>query len=148
MENLRLFLRSVLSFVVPASLITTSVMILFIIVFYEDIQRDDVAENPPEISEAFMAATIVWGFFAAVVGGVLCALIAGRNEWRHAYVLIGVFLGMSLFGMATSDGREPLWVQIGNLLAMVGGISLGVWLYLYFKPKNDEPEAIETDAVS
>ncbi|MBI1389525.1 MAG: hypothetical protein GC154_13865 [bacterium] len=130
-------MRGVLAVLVGFMVINIAVMAFFVIAFYDQLGKSE-PPDPSAISAAFMAGSIAFGFIAAAVGGFLTALIAGRDEWKYACVIIGVFLALSIMNIYSARSQEPLWAQIGNTLAMIGGIGLGTFLRVRFKATSPE----------
>lgn len=94
--------------------------------------------NPAHtVTSAFMIFAAVIGFGAAIVGGYLTGLAAVKAPLGHAIalaILSGIMWCISTYN---SQGQEPLWFQVTNLITVVSGVLVGG----YLRQTQTQPEA-------
>ncbi|MDQ6893021.1 MAG: hypothetical protein M3167_10120 [Acidobacteriota bacterium] len=66
----------------------------------------------------YLVVNLCYSALAAVLGGFLAALLAGRAPLVHAGVLAAVVVAMSLVSMKRYAGQQPMWYQITLLVLM------------------------------
>lgn len=93
-------------------------------------------------SRGFMVFSLGYGFLCAVAGGWVTAVIARREEVRHAMFLAGLVLLMGIVSIILSNASEPLWYQIANTTVILPAILLGGYLRLrQVSPRHVMPGA-------
>jgi hypothetical protein len=117
--------------------------------------------NVWEPSILWVALTLVVGFLAAMVGGLLCAVVAPRGS-KAPIVLAGISLLLGLIiaifvAMApppasnvrppnptmadmAQNSRTPVWVALLNPLVAVAGIMAGAAV----RPRSPHPAPLQT----
>ena len=123
-------LRLIASIITGFLFINIAIMLLFFLYVgsaFFTLSYEEMAEIKP--SMAFMVGGIIYGLFVAFAAGYLTTMIAGYGRWTHTYILIGIFLILSVVNMVTASGNEPLWCQIANIFMMTGGLYGGTWVY-------------------
>lgn len=76
-------------------------------------------------TKGFLIYSLVYGFFAAITGGYVTALVAGRAELKHAVGLAVLVAIAAVISAVMYAGREPLWYQFANLVVVTDGVLLG-----------------------
>ncbi|MFN2400708.1 MAG: hypothetical protein ABR543_19045 [Gemmatimonadaceae bacterium] len=76
-------------------------------------------------ARGFLIYSLVYGFFVAITGGYVTALVAGRAELKHAVGLAVLAAIAALISAVMYAGREPLWYQFANLVVVTDGALLG-----------------------
>ncbi len=75
-----------------------------------------------------MLFSLAYGFVFGVLGGYVCGLIAQRAEIKHAAIIAGIGILLSILSMAFAPGREPMWYQLANMVVLTVAVLLGGWL--------------------
>ncbi len=78
-----------------------------------------------EPTRGFMLLSLVYGFLCAIGGGYVTGLMAKSSQMNHALALAGLTAVMAIISIITSNGQEPRWLQVTNLLTGVVGVCLG-----------------------
>lgn len=154
--------RAILGVIVGYIVMVIVVMVGFLALYF--IMPLNLAFKPGnwDPSFAFIGSMAVLGLVAAVVGGLVCALIAMRGS-KASMVLLSMVLVFGLWvglrtnieeepleredGMAKTEGiqifpmhkREPRWVMLMNPFLGAGGIFLGAKLRGGKKKDTDSP---------
>jgi hypothetical protein len=88
-------------------------------------------------------ASLVWAFVVAILAGWLTARLAPSEPMRHAVWLIALSVTVGVLftwvfpaGSSEEMPAEPLWLQLGNLLAVIVGVPIGARLAI---GRSDEP---------
>jgi hypothetical protein len=73
----------------------------------------------------YLLVSLIWTVAAAVVGGYICARIAGAHEFPHAAAVGMLIIGMGVVSMKQQGASQPGWYQItiagcGPISAMIG----------------------------
>jgi hypothetical protein len=101
--------------------------VLLLQVFPNDIPRPGAAEAP---SPGVLALAALFSFLAALVGGCLTTLLAGRSQVRQGVALAGVILVLGLLKPAVDPDREPFWAHLIVVLGGVVGAVVGSFLWV------------------
>jgi len=132
-------LRSIGAVVAGYLLIAAAIITLFA-VFYPD---------PTAVpSQGFMLFSMVYGFVFGILGGYVCGLIAQRAEVKHAAIIAGIGILVSVLSMVFAAAKEPMWYQLANMVVLTIAVLLGGWLRARQKAKNSgaaqTPEGAQT----
>ena len=84
--------------------------------------------SPDEINFMVQLAAAGWLFISSLVGGFVCARIAGRNDLSHIIVSSLVVLALYFFLGGTEMFKEKSILSWSILLAIPIGIFLGEWV--------------------
>jgi hypothetical protein len=71
---------------------------------------------------------VAYGFLAALTGGYVAAVLAGRAPFRHAVALACAGVTLALLSLVFSLEEEPLWFHLANTAVPTAGVLLGGWL--------------------
>ncbi len=123
-------LRSVLGIaagLVAISIVAEGVEILLVSALHGGMVSDETTYWSVRNRPAVLGLKLVYNTLAAVVGGYLCARIAGRAHLAHGAVLAGIQLVLFVWGMTASEfaGTTPAWVWITLCVTMTAGILAG-----------------------
>jgi len=124
-------LRSIGAIAAGYLLIAAAIIILFAVTF------PDPLATP---SRGFMLFSLAYGFVFGILGGYVCGLIAQRAEVKHAAVIAGIGILLSILSMALAAGKEPLWYQWANMLVLSLAVLLGGWLRTRQRAKKSSAE--------
>ncbi|HXF48540.1 MAG TPA: hypothetical protein VNL73_03815 [Verrucomicrobiae bacterium] len=120
-------LRSVGAVVAGYLLIAAAIIILFAVAY----------PDPTAIpGRGFMLFSLVYGFLFGTLGGWVCGLIARGAEIKHAAVIAGIGILLTLLSMLFAPGREPMWYQLANMAVLTAAVLLGGWLRTRQRVKN------------
>lgn len=81
-------------------------------------------DGPAWVLGAELAASLV----VALVGGYVCAWIAGRGEVGHGAALAGFMLVMGLVSVILEAGLKPLWSSVAVAVLPAGSVLVGAWV--------------------
>jgi ABC-type multidrug transport system fused ATPase/permease subunit len=84
--------------------------------------------SPDEINFMVQLAATGWLFVSSLVGGFVCARIAGRNDLSHIIVSSLVVLALYFFLGGTEMLKDRSILSWAILLAIPIGIFLGEWI--------------------
>ena len=112
-------LRSIGAVVAGYLLIAAAIILLFAVAF-----PDPLAFPGQE----FMLFSLAYGFLFGILGGYVCGRIARRAEVKHAAVIAGIGILLSILSMAFAPAKEPMWYQLANMVALTAAVLLGGWL--------------------
>jgi len=90
----------------------------------------------------FLGMKFVYNTLAAVAGGFVCALIAGRAPFAHAGVVAVLQSAGFGYALATPEMREsaPLWMWLALIPLSIIGLLAGAWLYAKRRAPRDGVE--------
>ena len=120
-------LRSIGAIAAGYLLIAAAIIILFAVTF------PDPLATP---GQGFMLFSLAYGFVFGILGGYVCGLIAQRSEIKHAVVIAGIGILLSIFSMVLAAGKEPMWYQLANMVLLTVAVLLGGWLCARQRAKN------------
>ncbi len=123
-------LRSIGAVAAGYLLIAAAIIILFAVAF------PDPLATP---GQGFMLFSLVYGFVFGILGGYVCGVIAQRSEVKHAAVIAGIGIILSIVSMAFASAREPLWYQLANMAVLTAAVLLGGWLRACQRVKSAGP---------
>lgn len=123
-------LRSVGAVAAGYLLIAAAIIILFAVTY----------PDPTVIpGQGFMLFSLVYGFIFGILGGWVCGLIAKRAEIKHAAVIAGIGILLTLLSMLFAPGREPMWYQLANMAVLTAAVLLGGWIRARQRTKTEGP---------
>lgn len=108
-----------------AGFLTTAVLVIACYFLISEV-RPSVASGEP--GSAYLAATLIAVLCAALVGGLVIAVLAPRAPLAHALVLSLIFAVFNLFQSRESEPK-PHWFAWLTLGLGVVGPPLGAWLW-------------------
>jgi hypothetical protein len=119
-------------FAVLAGYVVTLVLfalgyVLLLQLFPNDVPRAGAAEAP---SPGVLALATLFSFLAALVGGCVTTLLAGRSQVRQGVALAGVILVLGLLAPVLDPYRQPLWSHLILVFARVVGAVVGSLLWV------------------
>ena len=79
----------------------------------------------PRPTTPYLAVNLAYSGLAALLGGVIAALLAGRAPLAHSVTLGTIVLALSLFSMRFYAGQQPRWYQITIAASMPLFVVLG-----------------------
>jgi hypothetical protein len=82
------------------------------------------AEAPPSI----MLTSILVGIAAAMAGGYLAALLAGRKPAAHGLAVAALLAIGATVSLVSTLGHGASWSQVSALALMAPSAALGGWL--------------------
>ena len=77
----------------------------------------------------FLSAKFIYNTIAAVAGGFVCAIVAGRAPFAHAGGVAVLQTAGFGYALATPEMRDsaPLWMWIALIPLTIAGLFIGAW---------------------
>jgi hypothetical protein len=101
--------------------------VLLVQLFPNDVPRAGAAGAP---SPGALTLATLFSFLAALVGGCLTTLLAGRSQVRQGVAVAGVILVLGLLEPVLDPYRQPLWSHLILVFAGVVGAVIGSFLWV------------------
>jgi hypothetical protein len=135
-------LRSVLAVIASYIALSISLFILFAIAFFDVPTGTEISQLQP--TTLFQVLALVWGLVSAIGAGWIAGVIAGRRPLEHGLAL-AIFAGfLGIASLLATFGEQPLGFQVGNLVVIMIGATLGGWLRAF----RSQPRTISATAAS
>jgi hypothetical protein len=109
---------------IGAVIIGYMVFALSTLAFFQLSGQAPHAEAPP----GTMLTSIVVGIAAAIAGGYIAALLAGRKPAAHGLAVAALLAIGATLSLVSTLGHGAIWSQISALALMAPSAALGGWI--------------------
>jgi hypothetical protein len=135
-------IRSVFAVLSSYVALSVSLFLLFAVAFFDVPQGTELSQLRPTM--LFQLVALAWGLVSAIGAGWLVGLLAGRHPMEHGLAL-AAFAGLvGVASLAATLGDLSLGFQVGNLVVLMLGTTIGGWL----RAARVQARSISTTAAS
>jgi hypothetical protein len=124
MATLRIILGVIGGYAAMAALVMVWAFVV-VVMLYPELAPVNGQPTYPTLDHPAFVAELPVNLVAGFLGGLVCALVAGKGRKVSVAIMIGLMLAMSLPGLFLYTDIKPLWASIVAPIIGITGVLAG-----------------------